>query len=580
MNSRTDKGHVSKFWDEGFKKFNFTRQPILDSEIEQWRDMGYDHVKSFSGSMYDSRNPMPEWVSKLDSMFGMYNQTYTFYRMDTLEIMPVHSDHYNTYCRLHDTTTENVERVILMLEDWKPGHYFELDGVGYVNWKAGDWFKWKGDVPHAASNIGVEPRYTLQITGMPVTTGQMNKLFYRNIPNIPNNLSNPFVQFVFSKAPEQHTMVYMNNRHIEELDEIVHNDDAIRELNENGLHIYLYEPLCSYHKDATPTEEIPYIHNMGFYSEFSHPVDPDDLRAEELDSILAYAKRNNLTNITVHTGNYNINIWYTYYTKHLKLICDDIFLKTQRKIEHLGETYRNQFNYKFICLNWRFTKHRQLMSTFLAGDMGHLSWHHKADFDKLGKNLAFDLSEWEKTHTKHYCRLKHNCDIVMKNAPFTVDIPAIEPVEIDDPYLFDIWPKVEDYNDGETPAFRNIVSNSLASAYINSFVDIINETRFAQPTANFSEKVFQAIQYQKPFIVVGPPKTLEYIRSLGFKTFNDFWDESYDDEYDHGERLAKIFDLVDYILHTPLEELRELYVKMKETVEYNLARYKEFIGEH
>ena len=37
--------------------------------------------------------------------------------------------------------------------------------VGVVNYKAGEYVLWAPDVPHAASNIGVEPRYTLQITG-------------------------------------------------------------------------------------------------------------------------------------------------------------------------------------------------------------------------------------------------------------------------------------------------------------------------------------------------------------------------------------------------------------------------------
>jgi len=191
--------------------------------------------------------------------------------------------------------------------------------------------------------------------------------------------------------------------------------------------------------------------------------------------------------------------------------------------------------------------------------------------------LFFDLSLWEHIHTKHYCKLKNNCDLVMKNAPFIVDIPAIAPIEIDDPYLFDIWPTANGYSAGETPALRNILGNNLSAVYTNSFVDVINETRFAQPTANFSEKVFQAIQYQKPFIVVGPPKTLEYIRSLGFKTFNDFWDESYDDELHHGERLAKIFDVLEQIINTPTDELRNMYDNMRSILEHNLNKYKEFI---
>jgi len=577
MNFRTEKGHLSKFWNDDFKKLNFVKQPIMDSEIEQWQSAGYSNATSFSGSMYDSSNPMPEWVSNLETKFGMYNETYTFYRMDTLDIMPVHSDHYNTYCRIHNTSPDKVERVILMLEDWKPGHYFELDGIGYVNWKAGDWFKWRSDTPHAASNIGTEPRYTLQITGTSLLEGQLNKLFYRNVPNIADNLHNPFVNDnVFSKIPEVHTMVYMNNGYIEELDNIVHDAEAIACLNQQGLHIYLYEPLCDYHKNATLDKIVGTVHNQGFYSEFKHPTASEDLRAEELDSIYNYATRNNLTNVIVHTGNYNADIWYTYYTDKLQLICDDLFLKCQRKIEGLDETFRNQFNYKFICLNWRFTKHRQLVSTFLASDVGHLSWYHKADFDALSKNLSFNLHLWEQTHPAHYDKLTRNCDLVMQNAPYTIDVPAAEPIEINNPYYVDIWPKTELYKEGETPALRNIVANSLAPAYINSFVDIINETRFAQPTANFSEKVFQAMQYQKPFIVVGPPKTLEYIRSLGFKTFNEFWDESYDEEQHHGERLAKIFDLIEQIMNSPLEDLRIMYDKMRDTVQHNLKRYKEF----
>lgn len=569
MNSRTEIGHVSKFWNDDFKTLPFAKQPITDEEIQKWEEMGYDYVKSFSGAMYDNRNPMPKWVKNLEHLFGMYNQTYTIYRMNTLEIMPVHSDHFNTYCRLNDTTSNKVQRVILMLEDWKPGHYFELDGIGHVNWKAGDWFKWTGDVPHAASNIGTEPRYTLQITGTCVNEGQMNKLFFSNIPGLDDNCTQPFVKHdVLPKIDSLHTMIYMNNGFIQELNSIEHSSEEQQILNDEGLAIYLYEPLSSYDRN-NPT------HNMGFYSEFNN-IDPGSLGAEELDSISHYAIRNGLTNITVHTCDYNVKHWYPYYS-NLNLICDDLFLRTQKKIRNLDETFRNQFNQPFVCLNWRFTNHRQLVSTFLASDSGHLSWYHQADFDNLSNNLFFDLQQWSTTHEAHYDKLKRNCEIVKQRSPFIVDITANGPVIIDDAKQVNIWPDTNNYGPNETPALHNVMGNSLSAVYINSFVDIINETRFAQPTANFSEKVFQAMQYQKPFIVVGPPKTLEYIRSLGFKTFNDFWDESYDDELDHGERLAKVFDLVEHILNTPLENLRQMNHVMRSITEHNLLRYKEFI---
>lgn len=569
MNSRTEIGHVSRFWNDDFKSLPYVKQPITDEEIDSWVAMGYDHVKSFSGSMYNNRNPMPDWVTSLENLFGMYNQTYTIYRMDTLEIMPVHSDHFNTYCRLHNTTSDKVQRVIMMLEDWKPGHYFELDGIGHVNWKAGDWFKWTGDVPHAASNIGTEPRYTLQITGMPIAEGQMNRLFFNNVPDLDDNCNQPFVKNdVLPKIKEQHVMIYMNNRFITELNEIDHSIDARNILNDEGLHIYLYEPLSSYDRNNP-------IHNMGFYSEFSS-IKPENLGAEELDSISHYAIRNSLTNVTVHTCDYNVKEWYPYYS-NLNLICDDLFLKTQKKVRGLDETFRNQFNKKFVCLNWRFTNHRQLIATFLASDNAHLSWYHRTDFNSLSKNLFFDLYQWASVHTKHFNKLKDNCEIVKQHSPFVVDIDADSPVVITDPKNVDMWPNANNYSPGETPALRNIIANSLSAVYANSFVDIVNETRFAQPTANFSEKVLQAIQYKKPFIVVAPPKTLEYIKSFGFKTFDNFWDESYDDTLNHGERLAKIFDLIENINNMSMMELRSMYDDMLNIVEHNFNIYKEFV---
>lgn len=158
-------GHIKPFWDREYKSFAYTRQPITDEETSMWVRQGYDYVKSFTGEMYDNRNPMPAWVNRFDCMFGLKNQTYTFYRMKTLEIMPVHSDHFRTYIKLFGANPSKVCRVLIMLEDWKPGHYLEINGKGVVNWLAGDYFFWESTTPHAASNIGIEDRYTLQITG-------------------------------------------------------------------------------------------------------------------------------------------------------------------------------------------------------------------------------------------------------------------------------------------------------------------------------------------------------------------------------------------------------------------------------
>jgi hypothetical protein len=53
----------------------------------------------------------------------------------------------------------------VFLEDWKSGHYFEAMDYAYVDWIAGTVIEWTYDTPHMAANMGLEPRYTLQITG-------------------------------------------------------------------------------------------------------------------------------------------------------------------------------------------------------------------------------------------------------------------------------------------------------------------------------------------------------------------------------------------------------------------------------
>jgi hypothetical protein len=72
-----------------------------------------------------------------------------------------------------------------------------------------------------------------------------------------------------------------------------------------------------------------------------------------------------------------------------------------------------------------------------------------------------------------------------------------------------------------------------------------------------------------PFILVAPPHTLSYLKTFGFKTFSNWWDESYDSEEDHYKRIIKIFDLIDYINLKSLDELKIIYAEMFDVLEHN-----------
>jgi hypothetical protein len=151
-----------------------------------------------------------------------------------------------------------------------------------------------------------------------------------------------------------------------------------------------------------------------------------------------------------------------------------------------------------------------------------------------------------------------------RNSPYNLDLKITEATTIMHPYF-------RQYNPTNNTIYniKEKHENNIEKFYRDVFCDVVNETRFAQPTANYSEKVYNALFYKKPFIMVGPPKTLEYMRQEGFKTFSDFWDESYDDITDHEQRLFAIYKLIDSINKKPIEELRLIYQQMIPILNYN-----------
>lgn len=91
----------------------------------------------------------------------------SYYRMPTGTVLPTHGDLYTKYINLFGLAGQEhrIRRAIVFLEDWKSGHYAEYMNQPLVNWVAGTVVEWPYDTPHMAANLGLDPRYTLQITG-------------------------------------------------------------------------------------------------------------------------------------------------------------------------------------------------------------------------------------------------------------------------------------------------------------------------------------------------------------------------------------------------------------------------------
>jgi len=160
---------IPVFWDDEYKLLDYQHESFNDAaSIARWTDMGYS--SKFTGHMADMRVLQPSWNNQFVKIYqdlGWKDIGTSYYRMDTGTVLPTHSDLYTRYVTIHNLQgrEDTVRRAVVFLEDWQPGHYSEINGVGMVNWTAGTVIEWSYDTPHAAANIGIAPRYTLQITG-------------------------------------------------------------------------------------------------------------------------------------------------------------------------------------------------------------------------------------------------------------------------------------------------------------------------------------------------------------------------------------------------------------------------------
>lgn len=161
--------NLAVFWDDEFKHLDYVQESFNSSaDVQQWLAQGYQ--PKICGDMADMRSRQPSWNHRFVEYFGRLGWKdigTSYYRMSSGTVMPVHQDRYVKYIQLLDLQGQEhtIRRALILLEDWQPGHYLEVQGEPFVKWSAGTVVEWVYDTPHMAANIGLDARYTLQITG-------------------------------------------------------------------------------------------------------------------------------------------------------------------------------------------------------------------------------------------------------------------------------------------------------------------------------------------------------------------------------------------------------------------------------
>ena len=105
--------------------------------------------------------------------------------------------------------------------------------------------------------------------------------------------------------------------------------------------------------------------------------------------------------------------------------------------------------------------------------------------------------------------------------------------------------------------------------YLHSYLEIVAETVFDGTATQLSTAPFKPMVNLQPFIYVTSCGGLKVLQSLGYKTFEFFIDESYDDIEDNVVRMKKIQSEIKRVCNMNKNELHDSYYKMKDILIYN-----------
>lgn len=209
--------------------------------------------------------------------------------------------------------------------------------------------------------------------------------------------------------------------------------------------------------------------------------------------------------------------------------------------------YQTQLNYKstypvqlFNCLNRVQRTHR---SSFIA----MLNY-----YGLIENNIV--------SHDKFLDYYSHS--LLNKNwpeHPAFVD-PNFTDIKSKLPLIFDM----KDFN-------VNHAQNFNKKIYKKTWISVITETLYEDwaPTIFFSEKVFKPMRAHHPFILVCHTQGIEFLKKIGFKTFDTWWDESYDSEIDPVLRMEKICSILLKLQKLDHTEWFSLYNDMEKVLQHN-----------
>jgi hypothetical protein len=110
-------------------------------------------------------------------------------------------------------------------------------------------------------------------------------------------------------------------------------------------------------------------------------------------------------------------------------------------------------------------------------------------------------------------------------------------------------------------------NQSILAFYGKFAIEIVAESYIYGDSFFPTEKTVRPLLAGRPMLIMGPRKYLSQLRELGFRTWGDLWDETYDD-HQGLERWQKLLSVIDGIP----ENFRKIQQSLREISRHNRER--------
>ena len=125
---------------------------------------------------------------------------------------------------------------------------------------------------------------------------------------------------------------------------------------------------------------------------------------------------------------------------------------------------------------------------------------------------------------------------------------------------------------GSHDRHNHVVKNS---DFLNQgLVYLITESYGDCPHAYFTEKTWKAFVAGVPFMMIGPRYSLQALQELGFKTFNHWWNEDYDNLPNVADRIEAVVKELEILNQLTEHQTQDLCNELLPVLEYNRSHYK------